>query len=93
MCSSNVCGLPEGEELGTLDGEELGKPLGILEGEELGSLLGEELEFTEGLLLGLALETLLGDALEAELGPLDCVHSKIASIRIKVTLKNVYRIE
>ena len=45
-------GLPEGEELGILDGEELDKPLGIPEGEELGSLLGEELGFSEGPLLG-----------------------------------------
>ena len=45
-------------------------------------------------LLGPALEALLGDALGAELGPLDCVHSKTASIRIKVILKhNIYKIE
>ena len=61
-------GLPEGEELGTLNGEELDKPLGIPEGEELGSLLCEELGFTEGPLLWPALERLLGDALGAELG-------------------------
>ena len=43
----------------------------------------------EGPLLGPALEALLGDALGAELGPLDCVHSKTASIRIKVTLNHL----
>ena len=47
----------------------------------------------EGPLLGPALEALLGDALGAELGPLDCVHSKTASIRIKVTLKHIYKID